>query len=76
MDFEKPAKSYEEQINILIERGLIVDNPEFAIKALAHINYYRLSAYMLPFKPYKNSEDELLREMFETNTEFNTIGGF
>lgn len=45
----KPAKTYEEQIDVLIERGLIVDDRPFAEHCLAHHNYYRLSPYRFPF---------------------------
>ncbi len=46
--FTKPAKSFEEQLQLLVERGLIVNDRELALHALSHINYYRLSAYWIP----------------------------
>lgn len=46
--FAKPAKSFEEQLQLLIERGLTVKDKEIALHALSHINYYRLSAYWIP----------------------------
>lgn len=45
----KPAHTYAQQINTLTDRGLVVDDPVFAERCLAHHNYYRLSAYRFPF---------------------------
>ncbi|MES9903990.1 MAG: Abi family protein [Sedimenticola sp.] len=46
--FAKSAKSFEEQRQLLVERGLTVNEEESALHALSHINYYRLSAYWIP----------------------------
>ena len=46
----KPAKTYDEQLMTLKKRGCSVDDDEFCRKKLSEINYYRLSAYFLPFK--------------------------
>jgi abortive infection bacteriophage resistance protein len=54
MKFNKPPKTFEQQLELLIERGLIVDNKEDAISALADLNYYRLEAYWLPFEISRN----------------------
>lgn len=60
MKFSKPAKSFDEQLDLLIERGMDVQNRTEAIHYLAHINYYRLEAYWLPFEtsrtPHKFKE--------------------
>lgn len=48
--FAKPAKTFEEQCDILISRGMEVPDKERAIYYLSHINYYRLEAYWLPFE--------------------------
>jgi abortive infection bacteriophage resistance protein len=45
----KPAKNYQEQLNILKSRGLVVTDEPFALHCLAHHNYYRLSPYRFPF---------------------------
>lgn len=41
----KEPKSFEEQIEILKERGLIIEGEEFAKFVLSNVNYYRLTAY-------------------------------
>jgi len=46
----KPFTSYEEQIKILRSRGCVVESDEECRQQLSRINYYRLSAYFLPYK--------------------------
>lgn len=46
----KPAKTFEEQLDILRGRGLNVVNPEKALIILSRLNYYRFDAYGLTFK--------------------------
>jgi abortive infection bacteriophage resistance protein len=48
--YNKIAFSHEEHIEQWQERGLIVSDPDKAIHYLSVINYYRLSAYTLPFQ--------------------------
>jgi Abortive infection bacteriophage resistance protein len=49
MDVKNPT-TITEQINILKNRGCIIDNTAFAERVLRKINYYRFTAYFLPFK--------------------------
>jgi len=49
MPFNKPPKSYAEQVAILKGRGLLVPDETFAEHCLRHHNYYRLSAYRFAF---------------------------
>ena len=48
--FMKKPTTFEEQLNLLKSRGLIVDNDDKCLEILRSTNYYRLSAYLLPFK--------------------------
>lgn len=50
MKFTKPPKTFSEQADHLQKRGMIIDDRERAERYLAHLNYYRLAAYWLPFK--------------------------
>jgi abortive infection bacteriophage resistance protein len=50
MTYEKPWKSYEDQLNQLIQRGLIVTDRTKALEYLERIGYYRLSGYWFPFR--------------------------
>lgn len=49
MEVKRPT-SIEEQIDKIAERGCDIGSREFARKVLSEINYYRLTAYFLPFK--------------------------
>lgn len=49
-DFAKPAKTFEEQVQLLQSRGMIIDDAQEAKFYLQHLNYYRLCAYWLDFE--------------------------
>ena len=61
----KPAKTIEEQITLLEERGIIIDDYDFAKFCLTNNNYYRLMGYAYQFKTEK--------EVYLENTNFSTI---
>lgn len=46
----KKPTTYQEQLAILQKRNIVVDDPERCLKVLESINYYRFTAYFLPFK--------------------------
>lgn len=46
----KPPKTYAEQVALIKDKGFIVDNDLDCIEFLKKANYYRLSAYYLPFR--------------------------
>ena len=48
--YPKPPLKYDDQIKLLISRGLIIADPENAKSFLSQVNYYRFSAYCLPFE--------------------------
>lgn len=49
---DKPFKTYDEQIQLLVSRGLIIEDHEFALHALNTISYYdlinRYQKYFIP----------------------------
>lgn len=47
-DYIKPPLTYQQQIEQLKGRGLIIDNEQKAIHLLENISYYRLSGYWFP----------------------------
>jgi abortive infection bacteriophage resistance protein len=59
--FVKPALSINDQVNLLIARGLVVGNPAAAEHALQHISYYRLRAYWLYFETDPQNPNHPLR---------------
>ncbi|MGV6827399.1 MAG: Abi family protein, partial [bacterium] len=50
MAYSKPWQSYEEQLDLLISRGLAVTDRPKALEYLQRIGYYRLSGYWFPFR--------------------------
>lgn len=60
----KDPKTIDQQVKILIDRGLIVNDIELVKKFLNQINYYRFSGYLKLF---------LVNAVFETNTVFEKL---
>lgn len=52
--YVKPPLTYKEQVALLESRGMVIVNEMRVERHLASISYYRLSAYMLPFKQKEN----------------------
>lgn len=50
MAYDKPWLSYEEQLEKLKSRGMIVTNEDAALNYLKRIGYYRLSGYWYAFR--------------------------
>jgi abortive infection bacteriophage resistance protein len=50
--YAKPALTFDQQLDLLAGRGLIIPDRVSALNALSKISYYRFSAYCLPFKDY------------------------
>ncbi|MFO8005980.1 Abi family protein [Thioalkalivibrio sp.] len=50
MDFTKPARTHQEQLELLQSRGLHIEDRDRALHYLRHLNYYRLTAYWLPLE--------------------------
>ena len=46
----KKWKSFEDQLDILESRGLVITNRQAALKYLERLGYYRLSGYWYPFR--------------------------
>ena len=67
LQFQKPALSFTEQLDQLIDRGLVVEDRDKALHYLSHLNYYRLGAYWLPF------EENRAPHKFYSGTSFETI---
>lgn len=60
----KDPKTIEQQVQILIDRGLIVDDIEFAKDFLNQVNYYRFSGYLKLFST---------NDIFDINTSLEDI---
>lgn len=85
MSYLKPWKSYAEQLDQLIGRGLTVTDRERALDYLERIGYYRLSGYWFAFrerseplcllnedgrKPKKVREERIALDAFRAGTTF------
>lgn len=68
--YKKVHKSFDEQLDLLKSRGLIISNDDYVLAKLKHINYYRLSAYFLPYQHDKKSKN---KNRFLPNTTFEDI---
>ncbi|GBD95421.1 MAG TPA: Abi family protein [Nitrospirae bacterium] len=66
MKYTKPPLAIDEQINLLISRGISIPDRARAARYLSHINYYRLRAYWLPFEESTGNEDHI----FKADTKF------
>ncbi len=58
MKFANPALSIDNQISLLQQRGMVIADVSLARHSLAHISYYRLRAYWLPFETEAAFEGE------------------
>jgi len=65
--YTKTPKTFEEQVQLLKDRGLTIDNEEKAIRVLETISYNRLSSFWFPLLK-EPKEDEIFKEgsTFET----------
>ena len=50
MAYAKPHLSYDQQLEVLMRRGLVCENRSAALNLLRSVGYYRLSAYVYPFR--------------------------
>lgn len=51
----KPATTFDEQIDLLRQRNCLINDEAFCKQVLRQINYYRFSAYFLPFRTKNGS---------------------
>ncbi|MGL6077099.1 MAG: Abi family protein [Fimbriiglobus sp.] len=63
--FSKPWLSYSSQVQVLINRGLVVTDRVAAEAFLSHVNYYRFSGYCLAFEPYNSRHSFISGTTFE-----------
>lgn len=68
--YQKKFKTFDEQLILLKQRKLNVANDSFVLSKLQRINYYRLSAYFLPFKQLQDTDK---KDDFLENTSFENI---
>ncbi len=69
----KQWKNFNEQLEILQQRGLIVDDKEKALKYLRTIGYYRLSGYLYPFRQFNPNNPKQKLDTFIDNSHFEDV---
>lgn len=60
LTYSKPALTHDDLVDRMVERGLVVADPDRAARYLRHVGYYRMSPYLIPFRAVRTAED--LRE--------------
>lgn len=73
MIYNKPALTYPQQLELLEKRGLTVEDEQEALKCLSNISYYRLSAYMIPFKEKDGNNN--VTDTFKKETTWEDVYG-
>ncbi len=63
--YNKPPLTLSAQVDLLVSRGLSIQDREDAEKFLSQVSYYRFSAYCVPF--------EVFRHKFKPNVTFEQI---
>ena len=77
MAYDRPWKSFDEQLALLTTRGMCVTNDQAAKNYLERVGYYRLSGYWYPFRqfvflqdPSTGSFSAKALDQFHPNTHF------
>lgn len=62
MQYTKPPFSIDQQIELLLSRGLLISDRERVTRYLSHISYYRLRGYWIPFEQPGTGPGHLFRQ--------------
>lgn len=54
----KDFKTYDEQVDLLLSRGMVIDDRDVAIAQLLRVSYYRLSGYWYPLRRLTDGKRE------------------
>lgn len=67
----KPHKEYSELVELLISRGMVINDKIYAEKKLSQVGYYRLSGFWhISRQP---NQDNTLSELFLSNVQFEEV---
>lgn len=66
MLYDKPSLTFEDQIKLMKSRGLIFADEDKAKYQLGNVSYFRLTAYMFPFR--KKNGDDISNDFKEGST--------
>lgn len=62
MKYTKLPLPIENQIDLLISRGMVIPDWDRAFRYLSHISYFRLRGYWIPFETPDNGKDHHFKE--------------
>jgi abortive infection bacteriophage resistance protein len=69
MPYDRPWKSFDEQLALLRSRGLLIEDEPNALAWLQRVGYYRLSAYWYPFRVFRHEQDAATGEIRSVRTD-------
>ncbi|MBX3409843.1 MAG: Abi family protein [Phycisphaeraceae bacterium] len=72
MKYDKPPLNFEQQADLLLQRGMIGDKPTIVAR-LSSTNYYRLSGYWYPFRQRHPTNPAVCLDTFEPGTSFDEV---
>ncbi len=69
MAYNRPWKSFPDQLELLKSRGMVVTDDAAAQSYLERVGYYRLSAYWYPFRVFNIQQDPKTRQLITVRTD-------
>jgi abortive infection bacteriophage resistance protein len=72
VQYAKPAITYEQQADQLLNRGMIADRG-LLIQRLQQVSYYRLSGYWYPFRKFRSAGGGQRVDDFDAGTDFAVV---
>jgi abortive infection bacteriophage resistance protein len=73
MQAAKQFKTYDEQVKLLVARGMDVGDQAAAAEQLQNVNYYRLSGYWYPFRKLGTTKGEPRQSDFFPGTALSDV---
>lgn len=69
LPYNRPWKSFSEQLELLKARGLTAQDEASALMWLQRVGYYRLSAYWYPFRVFRHEQDAVTGALRSVRTD-------
>jgi abortive infection bacteriophage resistance protein len=60
--YTKPPLTIDDQINLLLSRGMVIPDRARATRYLSHISYFRLRGYWIPFEKADTGSDHAFQD--------------
>lgn len=59
--YNQPSLTVDQQLELLLSKGLVVQNKEFALSWLSNVSYFRLKTYSYFLKDYKTDNGNFIK---------------